>query len=157
MACALRPKDLRDAIEEVIKGRVEVVTLDKISLLSKTVDDRWVARNNLRNGSFPNATHTNKGDVQFSEDGVDHFLDEVIPPEEQLRWNWREFRNWEVVYPVNLLQLLKLFVSGCEAYDGAFGIFWTRRLWMSLTSFLISSTVLLTKKWRCDCRIEITR
>ena len=45
-------------------------------------DDGRVIRDNLRNGSFPDATHTDKGDVQFSEDSVDHILDEDIPPEE---------------------------------------------------------------------------
>lgn len=82
MTRALRPENLCNAIEEVVKGCVKVVTLDEISLLPKTFDDGRVIRNNLRNGGFPDTTHTDKGDVRFSKNSLDHILDEIVPPEE---------------------------------------------------------------------------
>lgn len=82
MIRALRPEYLRNVIEEVIEGCIELVAFDKISFLSKMFDDGRVVRNGPRNGCFPDTARTDEGYVRFSEDCPDHFSDEVIPPEE---------------------------------------------------------------------------
>ena len=104
MTRALRPEDLRDSVEEAIVGRIKVVTLDKIPLLSKTFDDGRIIRNCFRNGGFSDATRTNEGYVHSSENYADSFLDELIPPKKQLRHSGREFGGWSIVYSGNLLQ-----------------------------------------------------